>query len=175
MKMFLELLSTETSGGKHIPVYQDFKAVKPWVTDQLSFHFSSWHISHSITAKRGCDTKPDTQLVSISYLQINNRLKKLSPWSFIHKAWNHHASKLSKTSWSYFPQAGCLPWLPICLSFSSADWHTHVSCFLSTLYCTFWENHLCVSMWSAQSASPDRASDNTKCIRNQINSSYQNT
>lgn len=29
MKMFLELLSTETSGGKHIPVYQDFKAVKP--------------------------------------------------------------------------------------------------------------------------------------------------
>lgn len=28
-KMFLELLSTESNSGKHIPVYQDFKAVKP--------------------------------------------------------------------------------------------------------------------------------------------------
>lgn len=173
--MFLELLSTETSDGKHIPVYQDFKAVKPWVRDQLSYHFSSWHISHSITAKRGCDTKPDAQLVSISYLQINNTDKPELLIVHTQSLGPSCLKTLSKTSWSYIHQAQCLPWLPICLSFSSADWHTQGSCFLSTLYCTFWENHLCVSMWSAQSASPDRASDNTKCIRNQIHSSCQNT
>lgn len=91
--MFLELLSIETNGGKHIPVYQDFKAVKPWVRDQLSFRFSSWHISHSITAKSGCDTKPDAQLISIYYLQINNT-DKTKLLSLIHKAWNHHVSNL---------------------------------------------------------------------------------
>lgn len=173
--MFLELLSTETNGGKHIPVYQDFKAVKPWVRDQLSFCFSSWHISHSITAKSGCDTKPDAQLVSVYYLQINNTDKTKLLIIDTQSLEPSCLKSLPKTSRSYLHQAGCPPWLSICPSFSSADWHTHVSCFLSTLYCTFWENHLCVSMWSAQSASPDRASDNTKCIRTQIHSSHQNT
>lgn len=101
---------------------------------------------------------------------------KLSSWSLIHKAWNHHVSNLyQKPADLTFLKQDAPPWLSICPSFSSADWHTHVLCFLSTLYCTFWENHLCVSMWSAQSASPDRASDNTKCIRTQIHSSRQNT
>lgn len=145
-----------------------------WETSSLS----TFHPDTSPTASlpRGDVTQSQAPswYLSIPYLQITST-DKTNQIVHTQSLEPSCPKTLSKTSQSYLHQAGCLPWHPICLSFSSADWHPCVSCFLSTLYCTFWENHLCVSMWSAQSASPDRASDNTKCIRNQIHSSRQNT
>lgn len=162
-------------------VENTFQSIRILKLSNLELEMSSLSTFHPDTSPTASLPKGDvTQSQAPSwYLFLICKLPtqiKPTSWSSIHEPWNYPCPKtLSKISNPYLHQAGCLPWLPICLSFSSADWHTRVSCFLSTLYCTFWENHLCVSMWSAQSASPDRASDNTKCIRNQIQSSCQNT